>query len=264
MTQSLLLELSDTSKQVPYTQIWSDRPAQMVTEIDRQLLAGLPATDWLFWAVFGLSLSGLVLKKTPKQTFILWLSLAPLLGMMLFRGNHGQFFNYYIAPQYYALLLASGVSLQLWQHRKLGPKILVLGSFIVTLAVGLGFGRYWPLLADPTILQYSAGQQVAALNSVRRHGQQNPTQPLGMDVFVPNLLPTQYQYLNQFLNSEHELAQAEFVVSSDHQTFYLLSEPPISEASQVEYEKWRDRMSSQAECQELSQHGIILVEVCQR
>lgn len=266
MTQSLVRELQDTSKQVPYLQVWTTRPGQMLSEISRQLTAHGPLRA-LGSVVFVTGLLGVFFKKDSRVTFLIWMSIAPLLGLLLFRGNSGAFFPYYLSPHYYAVILSvvATLSLLLKRANKATMVSFRAGTLVVSLVVSSGLMKYWPIMSDTSILAYTAGLQVDALKSARVHGQSTEHRPLGADVFVPNLLPTQYRYLNGWINeTETELPEIEFNVSSDHTQYYLIWEPAYDDGSLVAYDDWRKRMTMNATCEVIDQPGIITVEVCRR
>jgi len=109
---------------------------------------------------------------------------------------------------------------------------------------------------------YTLEHQYQALETIRK--QPYAIDPVGIDIFVPNLLPIQYQYINQRLNQQIEHPQVEVLITGEHREYYLISEPAFAGASEIAHQQWRQRAVLNADCEVIGEFGIITVERCSR
>lgn len=260
MTRAAVAELHDTSKQVSFQQVWRERPAQMRHELERQLLTGKPYPMVLGLGLVAIAVFGVWRQRDANSRLILAVTAAPLVGLLFHRGNYGFFFEYYLSPHFLLVIIWLIIAMA-----GLGPKLKLVATGVILSVMGLGFIRYWPIVSQPNLLQYSIGHELMTLRLIQAHGQATEHRPLGVDVFVPNLLPTQYQYLAAWIQQLRPDAPAlDFLITQDHDTYYLVWEPSYDPGSVVAYQHWRDRMTAGADCRVLSRQGIITTEVCVR
>lgn len=263
MTRSVLAELGDSSKTASWQMVLLTRPGLMGAELGRQLFANIPGTTALTVALTGVGLT--LAARSPKRAEERWwlaMLVLPLLGMMLFRGNHGAFFNYYLSPHYLPILAVLVLALTRIPVRTLVQRwwrnLVTLTMFIM---IGAGFWRYWPLIGQPEIFNYTLQHQIQAVQYIL---EAQPDRPQAWDVFVPNLLPTQYTYLYTWLSRQQQLSGEPLLITDQDQTYFLLSEPAFGGGSAVSYAEWYQRSTQNATCSIDQQFGIVTVEHCQR
>jgi hypothetical protein len=255
MTKNLLIHMADDSTRIGWLELWKSRPAQMLSSLDNILFADM---QFARFGILALLLCSLLVMWLYRSRSSAWwwtgLSWAPLLGLMLFRGNNGAFFEYYLTSHYLPLIVSGILVLAALPLRRW----VTAGFFLFFIL--LSYYHYLPIITRPEIFQYVLPQQIAAVKEVYRW-HQNP----GLDLFVPNLQPTQYQYLVEWLKKKGEIpATAAVNVSGEQNIYYLIWEPPFDGASRFEYEAWRKRMTAGAECLPKATFGIIILEECVR
>lgn len=266
MTRSLMTEFSDHSRSVSFQTVLLSRPGLMFVELRRQLFADAAGSNWLLVLVTGIALSlAAVINKTAEERWWLATLVVPLLGMMLFRGNHGAFFGYYISAHYVPILAVVILAVHRWPltGKLAGFKVpwRWIGVGVVTTALSWGLFTYLPLVLQPQHLGYTIQHEIKALEYVYA---QQPTNIYAFDLFVPNLLPVQYTYLHQWLLTQRgQEPQAPLILESDR-TYYLISEPAFAGASQISYDEWHERMTRNVTCEVDHQFGIVTVEKCVR
>lgn len=283
MTKSIIRELGDDTKKVPFIKVWRERPIQIYFELKRVmtndapgepvilagLIGALGLSLWVAWRnqptkaaavaaplttqLSATSLSAWNLSLRP----LIWLwwgyLLLPLVAQLLHRGNYGNFFNYYISAHYLPLIALSIIGLAALPK----PKIWITITILVT---GIICWRYSALF-QPNTLDFALPHQVTALLSLRTH----PVQagPVAVDVFVPNLLPSNYQYLNEWLAQTNQTTPIDFG-EKGHTQYFLLYEPASGDGPREEFKRWYKRHQLQANCIPLNTFGIIRTEYCQR
>lgn len=264
MTKSVLSELGDSSKTATWQFVLQSRPGLIFQELGRLLFANTTGTPWLTVAVTSLAITlALKIQKTAEQRWWLACLALPLLGMMLFRGNNGAFFSYYLSAHYLpviATVLLAVATLPL-AVPKLKLPVRPISAALVSLALVVGLVKYWPLIAKPEVFNYTIQHQIQAVQHIL---DAQPDRPQAWDVFVPNLQPTQYQYLYQWLSRQQGLSGAPLLVTDQDQSYYLISEPAFAGGSQLSYDDWRKRSTQNVTCQIDKQYGIVTVEKCQR
>ena len=260
MTNSLIKEMQDTSKKVGYDYVLSHRPGEMLSALNGYIFGHAPGANYLtaFYALIIFSALLLVKKKHFKseEWFCYGLLILPLVVMMLFRGNYGYFFDYYISPHYVPIIACLMIALS-----KL-PKIslrLSLAGLIMMIAL-VSFIKYAGVIFNPDQLQYTITQEIMALQKAR---QLASAQNIGLEVFVPNLLPVQYEYLNGYLGKSGQMTSLAWNRQAESKEWILLWEPPFAGASELAYQDWRKRNSLNAVCQVEAEYGIVTVEKCQ-
>ncbi len=255
MSQSLLREFQDQSKQVPLSQIWATRPPEMFAELQNSLFGSSYGSRWSVWLILGL-VAALALK--PRKTNIEWLTLgltvAPIVGLLLHRGNYGYFFNYYITAHYYILIIAVVLALHTWRFRW-----RMLGAGALLTLWTLHFAGFAQTIYNPSLLQYTIGHQLRALRFIRS---QVTTNPVALSVMVPNQLPINYQYLNEWLAQRGEGA-LDFGLPAAHRQYFLLYEPADS-SHEITFDPWYAKLTTGATCDSKATFGILTAERCQK
>lgn len=259
MTKSLVGHFSSSEEQSEVLTILSDRPFQIISAVKGYLFGGLPHSEWI---VLMILLGSFLLLSRWKQAskkseqYLLWFAICwlPILGLLFYTGNQGHFFEYYLQPHYLPLLTLTILMVtELPRVLRRPATGLLLMLWIVV------FGHFARIILQPEIFGYTIQHQISALKHVE---EQSPA--TGIDVFVPNLQPTQYQYLYVWMKQEGELKGVSDRVLGYHDTFYLISEPAYDDGSKVAYQEWDERMTDGASCLPSAEFGIIQVRECVR
>lgn len=258
MTNAITNALFSNEKSVSYALIWQERPRFIATALQEMLFSTADHTSWL---LIGLLVALAIVAhkwRTVEQRFIAMAVCLPILGMLLFRGNNGNFFAYYLNPHYLPLVLSAAMLVQhisaIWAER--------LYAIFLLFVVGVAFATTARVIYDPNILQYTYQRQVQAYLFARS---QTTSQPPTLEVFVPNLRPTQYQYLDHWYAKTNHLPPAQINQNlTGDQTVILLYEPGFRGGSLVAFKNWYQQQRLNSECGNETAFGIITVESCFR
>ena len=251
MTRSLLAALTDQTDQTTYWQILRTRPDHIFS-VFKQFLYGdkfyAPIfTFFMTWLIFLYSFK----RKTLPERFLFGLFALPMAGWLIFKGNHGNFFSYYVAPHYFALILCLIMAIKRLPNRK-------VTGLIVTISFFIGLYDYLPLVLKTDVYHYTANTQIQALQTAQA---KSLTSSTAVELFVPNLRPDQYRYLMIWLNKR--FPERLFVEGNQtSQQFFLVYEPATSGASKIAFDSWYERFVSHNTCHYLTQVGITHLEEC--
>lgn len=259
ITNSMIQEMADTTKQVPYQYVWQTRPAIITAEVSNLMTGGLPGGILVWGLIVAASLYIIwKLHQSPEAWFWLGCFWLPLIGFMFHRGNHGNFFGYYMSPHYLpaiAILLTAFA----FAVRQLRFSRLIAGSVLLIIVMAL-FLRFATIAYDVNRFQYTAATQMQALYAAR---ELTDGQDAALEVFVPNLLPVAYQYLSEWMSRTGQAEPMPFGAEGASQ-YVLLYEPSMGEGSRMAFEEWYAGWTSNAECSIPAQFGITTVQVCER
>ncbi len=253
MTQAILRELKTDQNTTTLSQVWTTRPTHISQALTQKTVGSIPGGTIFFIALLTLFLYRINQPTTAKQAFVFTAALAPIMGLLLYTGNNGAFYDYYLNPHYIFLLLALVISLQ---NKRLLYSIVAGGVLL------WAFYHSSLVMYNSDALDYTLSKQLQALRYTRTHPLE---EPYAAEVFVPNLLPTQYQYLTHWLEKSGQLEHVDLWIDA-HPQYYLLYEPPISDGSEVAFEEWYRRYTTQrtATCDYATTIGIITIEKCLR
>jgi hypothetical protein len=258
MTNSIVAEVTSGKPLPPYTVLWQERPVFLANVLQDQLFGNYRMTRPLF--ILLLMTLGWVAFKVRKaeHRFLVLASVLPLLGMMAWRGNNGNLFPYYLNPHYLAVCLTVMVAIFLVSHRRWQ---LMITAFVV----GITFGAFYKtalIIYNPNFHQYSYAHQLSAYEYARAQTTSNPPT---LEVFVPNLRPVQYTYLNEWYAKKRNVVPAQINSNATgDQNVVLIYEPAFVGGSLMEFRSWYKKHRTDSECQTEQTFGIINVEPCVR
>jgi hypothetical protein len=257
MTTSVIKGLTNSADAPPYSVLWPERAILISRAIQDQLFGTYRQTQPLFILLIFSFLAIAFSRKSVEQRFLLLGSVLPILGMMIFRGNHGNLFSYYLNPHYLVMILTLVTALAMINHKQL--RAIITGLVIV---VGIGaFLKTSEVIYHPELHKYSYAHQLAAYKYARTQTSSNPPT---FEVFVPNLRPEQYYYMNEWYSRVNNVTPAQINSNATGDaTIVLIYEPPFSGGSLVAFENWYKNQRLDADCQQLeTTFGIINVETC--
>jgi hypothetical protein len=253
MTNSFLGEKAP-DYYVKLTDVWKSRPTEMAAVIQKRTV-GFDGYNLI--GFIGIILSVLWVatnKPKPIERFMILVFTLPLLGLMLHNGNYGYFFPYYLNPHY---LPALALIIMALSRIKLPlSTALVSGLAVVMILAMIKTGK---VIYSKTVLEYTIQHQIAALMSVRERQQ---TSDAGLIAYVPNLVPINYQYLNEWLAFSGRTTGVSTVGANSNEYFLLYEGPPIAQA--VTFDPWYKNNTSGAVCSDKEKFGHIIVERCEK
>jgi 4-amino-4-deoxy-L-arabinose transferase-like glycosyltransferase len=259
MTNALIKEMQDSSKKVGFDYVLTHRPSEMLAALNKYVFGGAKLANFytLIYSIF--IISGLVIAKfkkvKPEEWFWYGALLLPLMVMMSFRGNHGYFFDYYVSPHYVPVIACLIIAVA--KMKKMTWQISA--AALITVIAVFSFVSYFMTATNKNLLQYTITQEIQALKKAREIAKQSN---VGVEVFVPNLLPVQYEYLNNYLGKSNQMESLAWNRQAESKEWILIWEPAFSGGSEMAYLDWRKRNSLNAECKVEAQYGIVTVEKC--
>jgi hypothetical protein len=149
------------------------------------------AAPFLAAGVYGLIKNWNKAIKNLSFKFLLIFVLTPLAGLLFFRGNEGNFYDYYFTGYYFPIILVFSCLLT-----TITPKVvrnILIGLFLILFlwinippAVNFLSSR----MGNPPIIYL--GDQLSAIDWIYKDA---GTSTFNIDVYVPPVIPYAYQYL---------------------------------------------------------------------
>jgi 4-amino-4-deoxy-L-arabinose transferase-like glycosyltransferase len=259
ITQSVIREMGDASKQVSYQKIWAERPAQIWSEMNDTLTGGAPAASAVTAITFVSAIYVLIqYRKKPEALFFAGYMLLPLAAFMFHRGNYGYFFDYYVTAHYLPAIVVTMLALA--DIMKRWPRMRYQVGTLVLVLILVLFYRFASVIFNVPLFKYTAATQIAALHHARSLTKGD--QP-ALEVFVPNLIPVAYQYLSEWLSRTDRAVPIDFG-GANHAEYVLMYEPAISDGSRVAFDQWYQGWKMGANCTAPTTIGITTIEHCTR
>jgi hypothetical protein len=295
MTTSLLHSMSDTSQSVSWQELWAVRPQQLLN-VTRLLLLGESFSSWMYSAVlillfvlafFGLGRKLLIQKmsdeKSPKvkalekSSLFLWkltllFAIIPYPFFMLWRGNHGYFFSYYVTAHFIFLLplIVLGIReiSQLgkrFQERDHVPFTPLLVRFAAVMCIGVFvFASYHHLDGVVFRPENNAGltKMVSAVAQIYDWHTQDATdlsQPWVVKTYTANVYTEQYDYLLGWYGKSHHLAPPQTVLTGNEKIWYVMIESR-AQAMPIFFNPWYATATKDGHKIREAQIGVVTIE----
>ncbi|MAG59640.1 hypothetical protein CMO96_02510 [Candidatus Woesebacteria bacterium] len=196
------------------------------------------------------------LSKNPALSILLLFITVPVLGFLLFQGNNGNVWDYYLTGFYLPFVLLFTIGLgHLWRN-KMGAVIVVI-FLIVFLSSHFGYLRDYLIAGVDGPNHITLGNQMQAVEWVFEdsRGRDN----FNVDVYVPPVIPHAYDYLFLWQATERcGDALCGMILDQQVPLLYTLYEvdPPHPER----LEAWLARQEGIGMVKESIQFGGITVE----
>ncbi len=237
MTTSLLHSLGDTSQSIPWSQLFDQRPHQLA-DVTSELLFGpgsassistLTILCLMLMAFFGF----LKTDREKDSNMFLWkltalFAIIPYPFFMLWRGNHGYFFSYYVTAHFVFLVPMVVFGIQqvvLLTKRKSKTRYLAYAaSCLVIVYFCLAAFHHW----QGTILnpENNAGlaKMEAAINKVYDWQQEDNVSQATIRTYTANIYTEQYDYLYQWIAQQRHVTAPRTVSSPTDKIWYIIIE----------------------------------------
>ncbi len=161
------------------------------------------------------------------QIILAWL-FVPLALLLFFIGNYGRLYDYYLTGFFVSFFILFGISLT-------SIPVLPIIVFVLFIKGNFVFIRNY-LSANPDGPQHiSLGNQLQALKHVC---QITGNQPYLLNIYLPAIVPTTYDYLLAWLNSQGYCQLP--LPTDDHQNPYIFSLYEVDQDHPERIEKWLD------------------------
>ena len=137
-----------------------------------------------------------------KFKIILLLFLSPVIGLIFFQGNYGNFYQYYLTGYYLIFLILVAVTLGHVSHSSWFGKALV--AIFLIFFLSKNYSDLMPYLkttgSEPTAIVLAG--QVKAINWIYRDA---GARKFNVDVYVPPVIPYSYDYLFKWLPNNYKV-----------------------------------------------------------
>lgn len=152
------------------------------------------------------------------QVLILWL-LVPLVGLLFYRSNNGVIWDYYLIGLQTPFLIILALAFS-----DITKTFKILGSIsVTTLLLMLIYSNLqeWKILISDEANLISFGRMKNAIDYVYHEAN---GRPFNVEIFVPNLLPTAYEYLFSWYGQK-KFGYQPYPVQERQRLFFYLMEP---------------------------------------
>lgn len=281
MTKSLWVGIQSGNNSVSWIDLWLRRPGQLVGAFQDLIFGGVQGHQFFLWIVIAAFLLGawLVwsLRSKKSETWI-WhliviMAIGPLLGFMLWRGNYGIFFNYYLTPHFLPIVLlvvkgAEYIAELLkkipWSELKIHEKFPLVGwsVLIVFSCISMSGSVLWPennagLRVIDIAMETVIGWQQADISAVAASGSAKFSSSI--TTYTPNFLTEQYDFVMQWKMRQKNLPVPYTVARSDDALVYTIIEPDW-QIPEVRFKPWYEKVSDGRVLLRRKKVGILWIE----
>ncbi len=132
-----------------------------------------------------------LLRNKILPLFIIFLTI-PVLGFILFQGNFGNIYDYYLTGYYLPMILIFSLGLgKVWENQY--GKIVILVFFLQLFIINAPLTRYYLIAGIDGPENITLGNELQAVNWVFEDAQSRGE--FNVDVYVPPVIPHSYDYL---------------------------------------------------------------------
>lgn len=246
MTKSLLQGVVSGENSISFFKLWSSRPLQLF-DATRELLFGGSKAGSIFTLIALIAIIIGIHTAWKKRQFawqiVSLMAVIPYVGFMLWRGNHGNFFGYYITPHFIFLILLCVYGLtQLKQSpliKRFNQQLRTqLTTYAPVIVVTIFAVVSWMFISDTIIFPNNqAGMKVIDQATTRTMAliQQDAnawsslptTQPYSISVktFTPNYLTAQYDYMMWWRTNQNQTPMPHTQAREEDTAVYVILEP---------------------------------------
>lgn len=232
MTKALWVGVTSAEMKVSWTWMYHHRPNQLIDATREMLVGGSKLDQWFGGIIATTSLFAALSIWTPQIKKILskaelhtWKILSlfyllPYIGFLLWRGNYGYFFDYYLTPH---ILLMIPFIFFPFRVLKDTPRLFLLGLLLGS----------WTMISVPhwrnTVLHVENNAGLAVMMKTvqtvydwqAKDGKPQST----VLVYTPNVRTEHYDYLFRFEALKHNLAIPLTVKTGSEPLWYIIIEP---------------------------------------
>jgi hypothetical protein len=280
MSNSLLRSMASSSEKVSWSELFARRPEQLLNT-SRELITGpgnkLPILVPVLLLFFGLGFLAVFLMKKNSQKFsdsqfFLWqlvtlFAFIPYPFYMIWRGNHGNFFPYYLTSHF--IFLIPLIVLGMYQLGEFFRKIkfarmIVLAAdiSIIVVLIGLSAHHWKDVYLEPNN-QGGLAKMIQATEKLYEWQQMDGQNPGTVKVFTPNIYTEQYDYLMYwYAHANHRPLFKTLRYDSD-QVWYVLLERK-AQAEPAILKPWYQTVTVGGHKTREEQIGVLTLETWQK
>jgi hypothetical protein len=273
MTKAMLQNLSATDSSVSFLSILLHRPQQLFNAtaelfFGRAQSSTIPALLVIAVVFYGVYRAWQ--KKNYEWQIVALITVIPYCGYMLWRGNHGNFFSYYMTPHFIPLVLMFVFGLQeLTYNLKESNKLIIHKMAIVLLTIIFTFAyiNFYGTIAAP---DNQAGLKVidsANLKTLNYYvtdreniitASRSALQSTVL-TFTPNYLTAQYDFVMQWRAKSQNLPIPNTQIHDDDSLVYIIVEPD-KEIPEKRFAPWYAKVQNGRLRLRSEKVGVLLLE----
>jgi hypothetical protein len=286
MTTSLIHAMGDSSQSATWKELFALRPHQLFEntadfffgpgQVKNSSQLSLAFISILFISLFAavrlFTESRKEKTKEPNQKIFLWklvilFTVIPYPFYMIWRGNHGYFFDYYITPHF--IFVLPFILLGLQELIRLTQTSAPIKSFskvvvgVILLMIGLYSFSNW----QATVLQphNDAGlaKMLDAVSQIYEWQKEDKISQATVRVYTPNVYTEQYDYLLGWYARSNQLQNPQTVFNGTEKTWYLLLESK-DHAQKVFFDPWYAAATKDGKMVRQKQIGVLTLETWQK
>ena len=268
MTTGLISHFTSTANQIPWLKLWRERPRVLLTITKTQLIGNYSGTfSWIifiFLTFLILMVAKKVISSVKRKVDHQWIVLiifvfGPYLFYMFWRGNEGNFFDYYLTSHFVFLwpLIVKGLEILLAKNN-LKQLVFCLSSLFLIVYSSyrvISFRLFHP--------GNEAGYDVMekTVNQLFDWLQQDGLNPGVMAVFTPNVNTEHYDAIIHWVAKQRH-RQSPITVFENPNRWYLLIEP--SGHQTVLLKEWYGIRTTNASQLRTGKIGVLAIETWEK
>lgn len=268
MTKSLLASMNNPEMKVSLRSLWQQRPKALWNATLQFVSRDTSMYQWLSLGYLVAILFGMLGTIKQKQyTFYLLagLTLLPYGFYMIWTGNYGYFFDYYITPHFIVVIPFLIFGLKTFYEWTKNNKLLS-GSLITAFLLVASLGSYQHLNAVIFRPDNRAGLAVMqqAIQTLYAWSQEDGAKPAVFRIYTPNVYTDHYDYLIAWLGNVNGY-NLPLTVQNEGDTYrYLLYEPTQGDFRQTYFIPWYTQATQDMTLTRQEKVGVLTIETWQK
>lgn len=274
MTQTLLKNSLSSANSVSWATQLQQRPGQLLEATQHILIGNAEQAPFLFALLTLLFCIGVltIVRAKVNQNLFLWrlllvFALLPYPFYMIWRGNNGYFFWYYLTCHFLFLLpiiLLGGFTATKLFSKKIALNLAVLSTlfFLFFTGVAVTFKNWNDTVFQP-VNNAGLAKMISAVKTIYFWHAQDASEPFIVRTYTANVYTEQYDYLfYRFAKNQH-LSPPSTVADPTAKTWFILIEES-DRSAKVLFDKWYADATKGGKLIKQQQVGILKVEQWQK
>ena len=258
MTKSLSGAILSDESNISFVKLLSQRPSQLLVSTSDLLFgnstsAMLITILFLLIIIYGCYRS--IKNKSSEWQIISLITVAPYIGFMMWRGNYGNFFSYYLTPHFIPLVLLFSYGLKEIYRNCAKEYKQYINYFAISFVTVMLTFSYQNIYEKNTSKNNFAGIKTVELATVKTleyflSDTQNVVildEGLGVKstvlTFTPNYLTAQYDFMMQWIANKQGVGIPNTQISESDTFVYVIIEPD-REIPEIRFIPWYERVTS--------------------
>ncbi len=263
MSHSLMNAVFNSTSTVSWLHLFTHRPQELLWVTQALFFGEMEHASVLMMLLLGVMIwGGWHLLKTESWQWRLMASLAilPYCFYLIWRGNEGNFFDYYVTPHFILL-----VPLLMWSLKslgqvgqKLGQKWFALDTVILGILLTSCLVYIWGQFSFTQNQGGLKNSELALAQLYQWQAQDQHQDKSGLYIYTSSFKTEQYDYLNHWYSQSHQLPLMQ-AAPADRNVWYVLIEPD-SFAAEQRFIPWYEEVTAGGVRIRSQKQGNLIVE----